>query len=217
MNLTRRQGIAATIVLACVNVALIACLVSLLRTQGGSGTENASDDTLFDVSDFEHISKSSDINSGKGFVLYTNYACPYCAELHRQMERSFAFGYTTRLHFLDKGGSFSTQEVVSAYMLKLSKEHPEAFKGMESTLFEYQADWTVLSEDDVLTWMNMHTGLAWSKADIEDEAQMLVRANEEAPNDLEHVPTLYSQGMRYDGFVLDLIDQDAFVEGAMAA
>lgn len=217
MNLTRRQGIAATIVLACINVALIVCLVSLLRTQDESGTENASDDTFFDVSDFEHASKPCDINSGKGFVLYTNYACPYCAELHRQMERSFALDYTTRLHFLDKGGSFSTQGVVSAYMLKLSKEHPETFKSMESTLFECQTDWTVLSEDDVLTWMNLHTDLAWSKSDIEGEAQILAQANEETPDDLEHVPTLYSQGMRYDGLVLDLIGQEAFVEGAMTA
>ena len=147
------------------------------------------------------------------YVLYTNYACPYCAEVHA----AFAAAQTdatsglpqpsvVRLHFLGgNGGRFATQELVSAYMLRLWREDPTRFDSLEDELFEQQDDWATLDETTLLSWLNERAGLGWTADDVAAEREELLDAQVSSPEDLIEVPSLYSDGKLHSGLVYALV------------
>lgn len=151
--------------------------------------------------------------NGETYVLYTNYACPYCAEVHAAFDAartdatsSLPQPNVVRLHFLGgNGGRFATQELVSAYMLRLWREDPARFDSLEDELFGRQDDWVTLDETALLAWLNEKTGLGWTADDIATEREELLDAQASSPEDLTEVPSLYSDGKLHSGLVYALV------------
>ena len=143
-------------------------------------------------SDFVYQEMPYDIDPGKEYVVYTNYACPHCAELLEDAE-----------------GVFSTQELVSAYMLKLYRDDKAAYAALEAELFGSQAEWTVLDESDLVAWLNEYSGRRWVRDDLESELEDIVQIEHDAPTDLEYVPGVFRDGERCDGLMYDLLEQGA--------
>lgn len=151
--------------------------------------------------------------TGETYVLYTNYACPYCAEVHAAFAAARADAASSlpqpnvvRLHFLGgNGGRFATQELVSAYMLRLWREDPARFDSLEDELFGRQDDWVTLDETALLAWLNERTGLGWTADDIATEREELLDAQASSPEDLTEVPSLYSDGKLHSGLVYALV------------
>ncbi len=151
--------------------------------------------------------------NGETYVLYTNYACPYCAEVHAAFDAARAGATSSlpqpnvvRLHFLDgNGGRFATQELVSAYMLRLWRENPTRFDSLEDELFEQQDDWVTLDETALLAWLNERTELGWTADDVAAERKELLDAQPSSPEDLTEVPSLYSDGKLHSGLVYALV------------
>ena len=151
--------------------------------------------------------------NGETYVLYTNYACPYCAEVHAAFDAartdatsSLPQPNVVRLHFLDgNGGRFATQELVSAYMLRLWREDQTKFYSLEDELFEQQDDWVTLNETALLVWLNERAGLGWTADDIAAERKELLDAQANSPEDLTEVPSLYSDGKLHSGLVYALV------------
>lgn len=175
---------------------------------GAYGVENGGHEDVVQ-SDFVYQEMPYDINPGKEYVVYTNYACPHCAE--------FYFGthvegieYTSRILLLeDAEGVFSTQELVSAYMLKLYRDDKAAYAALEAELFGSQVDWTVLDESDLVVWLNEHSGRRWVRDDLESELEDIVQIEHDAPTDLEYVPSVFRDGERCDGLMYEMLEQGA--------
>ena len=147
------------------------------------------------------------------YVLYTNYACPYCAEVHAALAAACTDATSSlpqpsvvRLHFLDGSkGRFATQELVSAYMLRLWREDPTRFDSLEDELFEQQDDWVTLDETALLSWLNERAGLGWTADDVAAEREELLDTQVSSPEDLIEVPSLYSDGKLHSGLVYALV------------
>jgi hypothetical protein len=139
--------------------------------------------------DFAYEERSYDIDPGQTLVLYTNYACPFCAGL---FEATSEVDVTTRILLVEnQSNRFASQDVVSPYMLKLSREDYELFKGMQATLYQKQNDWTDLSDSEVIVWLNEESGQNWDIGDLSGELEELRVLESEAPSSLLHVPSLY--------------------------
>lgn len=178
------------------------------RTNGAGSSENSeSPETV--ASSFSYSEQGYDIYPGRRYVVYTNYACPHCAE--------FFFGahaegieYTSRLLLLaGEEGSFKTQRIVSAYMLKLYRVDTGAFDVLEGELFGNQAVWTELDVSELLLWLNQRSGQVWNEDDLDQEIVELERLEQDAPDDVEYVPSVFEDGARCDGLMYDLLDRGA--------
>ena len=158
-------------------------------------------------SEFEYSPKDYDIYPDRDYVVYTNYACPHCAELYFGAQAD-GIEYTSRILLLEDGdGAFSTQRTVSAYMLKLYRTDSSTFDKMENTLFSQQVDWTGLSSEELLAWMNERSGQSWSQSDLETQLKDVKRIEQDAPQDLEFVPGVYQDGQRCDGLMYEMLEQ----------
>ena len=141
-------------------------------------------------SDFVYQEMPYDIDPGKEYVVYTNYACPHCAEFYFGAHAE-GIEYTSRILLLeDAEGVFSTQELVSAYMLKLYRDDKAAYAALEAELFGSQVDWTV-------------------RDDLESELEDIVQIEHDAPTDLEYVPSVFRDGERCDGLMYEMLEQGA--------
>jgi hypothetical protein len=139
--------------------------------------------------DFVYVERGYDINPRQTLVLYTNYACPFCAELYETISE---VEVTTRIFLIENQSErFSTQEIVSPYMLKLSRIDYKEFFKIQGVLYACQNEWVVLGENDVLIWLNEQSGQNWTKEDLTGELKELRVLEGEAPSSLLHVPTLY--------------------------
>ena len=165
-------------------------------------------------SDFVYTEEPYDIYPGRPYVVYTNFACPHCAELYFGA-REQGVRYTSRILLLeDAEGVFATQRVVSAYMLKLYREDPETYDVLEEELFSQQVEWTMLDDAGVLQWLNERSGQQWTQQDLASELEEVGRIEDEAPADLEYVPGVFQDGVRCDDVMYDLLDQGAAVIAA---
>lgn len=204
--------------LAALNVVLLAvAVVVVVRT----GVFPVDGERLveYERSSFEYHSMPTDIvidpaalSGGDVYVLYTNYACPYCAELHAALgtasggEAGTPQPSVIRLRLMQGSeGHFATQELVSAYMLKLWRTDPEEFASLEDDLFENQDEWVTLDEAALLAWLNERDGQSWAAGDLTTERRELLDAQESVPADLTEVPSLYSNGRRHTGLVYELV------------
>lgn len=177
--------------------------VFLLPQIALSETGDTGDKPLFESCDFAVEEKAYDINPGREFVLYTNYACPYCASFYNAYTGE---DYTTRILLLDKDAErFASQELVSSFMLRIYRDNPATFSKVESILFSGQDYWTKLSSSDLLDWLNELAQTQYTIADLENELNELKQAETDAPTDLKFVPALYSEKQRWDGLVLDVV------------
>ena len=205
--------------LVALNVGLLAAAVLVVMKTGVIPT-NGEQLVEYEKSSFVYSGQPTDIVVGptvqsddEVYVLYTNYACPYCATVHAALSAARNDGQSTlpqpnvvRLHFLENdSGRFSTQETVSSYMLRLWREDPAAYASLESELFEHQDEWTSLDESQLLSWLNGRSGRPWEAGDLEPERSELLEAQEESPGDLAEVPSLYSNGKRHSGLVYALV------------
>jgi hypothetical protein len=139
--------------------------------------------------DFMYAERAYDINPGQALVLYTNYACPFCAGLY---EATSEVEVVTRILLIDnQSDRFATQDVVSPYMLKLSRVNEDGFTRMQAVLYGSQDEWTGLSDGEVLAWLNRQSGQTWSAEELAAELDELEELENEAPKSLLHVPTLY--------------------------
>ncbi len=196
----------ANIALAVANAILIAVLILIAFHLLGKSEKSLDIQGMLPVpesSDFVLSETPQDINPGKPLVLYTNYACPYCAEFYELTEKD---SYTTRLLILEKDSQrFASQREVSSYMLKLYREDVDAYRQLESYLFAYQDEWTTLEAEELIGLLNEKSGKAWSLEDLETEIEELEATKTKAPVDLQYVPALYSDGLQYSQFVLGLV------------
>ena len=155
-------------------------------------------------SDFSVVQRPSDINPGRDYVLYTNYACPYCAAFYKQHQK---YEYTTRLLLRDNDNSaFDTQATVCSYMLALYREDSNAFSEMESVLFNDQEHWTSLNDEEVLSYLNAHCGRNWSAKQLRPYLDELEADKADIPDDLEFVPALYADGKCFNEYMLGLFE-----------
>lgn len=205
------------------NLALLAVLLCAIAAVGGmaiwhsaisgptAGAYDVPSGGHEDVvqSDFVYREMPYDINPGKEYAVYTNYACPHCAEFYFGAQAE-GIEYTSRMLLLeDAEGAFSTQKLVSAYMLKLYRDDDAAYAALEAELFCSQAEWTVLDEPDLLAWLNEHAGRRWVSSDLASESEDIVQIERDAPVDLEYVPGVFRDGERCDGLMYDLLGQGA--------
>ena len=185
-------------------LAIIICLVSYLEFHSKSDAVEIMN-SQWAESEFLIEEKIYDIDPGNEYVLYTNYACPYCAQFY---SCEHDFNYTTRILLLDKDSErFKNQITVSAYMLKLYNEDVDLYKEAQEWVFQNQNDWVYLNDDDLINILNKQIGLSWDKSSLTDYMVLCETAENEAPTDLEFVPGLYSSGKRYDGYVLEIVSQ----------
>ena len=155
-------------------------------------------------SDFSIVQRPSDINPGRDYVLYTNYACPYCAAFYKQHK---TYEYTTRLLLRDNDNSaFDTQATVCSYMLALYREDSSAFPKMESVLFDDQGYWTSLNDEEVLAYLNARSGRNWSAGQLRPYLDELEADKAAIPDDLEFVPALYADGKCFNEYMLGLFE-----------
>lgn len=196
--------------LVALNICLVIVLAGVLvyglsrQTAGVPFSEaNQLENDDFVGSDFVVEETSCDINPGRQFVLYTNFACPYCKLFY---ERCRDVSYTTRFLILDKEGPFATQETVLGFMLKLYRYDESVYRDMEELLFANQEAWTDLSDEKVLAFLNEQSGQSWTGEDFAAEIGELRTASEEAPSDLEYVPALFADGRQYKGLVERLVE-----------
>ena len=205
------------------NLALFAVLLCAIAAVGGmalwhgatsdsaAGADSEVTGEREDVvqSDFVYREMPYDINPGKEYAVYTNYACPHCAEFYFGAQAE-GIEYTSRILLLeDAEGAFSTQKLVSAYMLKLYRDDEAAYAVLEAELFGSQAEWTMLDEPGLLTWLNEHADRRWASGDLESESEDIAQIARDAPADLEFVPGVFRDGERCDGLMYDLLDQGA--------
>lgn len=205
------------------NLALFAVLLCAIAAVGGMALwHGAASDSVAgadsevpgdheDVvqSDFVYREMTYDINPGKEYVVYTNYACPHCAEFYFGAHAE-GIEYTSRILLLeDAGGVFSTQKLVAAYMLKLYRDDDAAYAALEAELFGSQAEWTVLDEPNLLVWLNEHAGRRWVSSDLAFESEDIAQIERDAPVELEYVPGVFRDGERCDGLMYDLLEQGA--------
>ncbi len=190
------------------NVALAIILVAILAVIGIQRLTLLSDDRInapieYAPSSFSLKTESYDINPGNDYVLYTNYACPYCAAFYNL---NCNFDYTTRIFLLKKNeGRFATQEIVSPYILKLYRSDAQTFDAVQSYLFTHQDEWIKLDDKGVLHLLNELSGKSWSAEDLMSELDELREIRKGAPDDLEFVPALFSDGKCYNDFVRQLV------------
>lgn len=172
------------------------------RTQASTPPDNITAQPDYVESDFTLEQKSYDIYPNSARVVYTNYACPYCAEFYyntRDMD------YTVRLLILDKDSNrFANQRTVSSFMLSLYHTNSESFEEMQDYLFANQDEWTPLSDEDVLNLLNEKANTTFTFNELEPALKECERMESDAPNDLQFVPALYESNKRYDGLVLKL-------------
>lgn len=183
---------------------------------GAAGSSIASVEVQHEAvpSNFVYTEEPYDIHPGRSYVVYTNFACPHCAELYFGA-REQGVRYTSRILLLeDAEGVFATQRIVSAYMLKLYREDPETYDVLEEELFSQQAEWTMLDDAGVLQWLNERSGRQWTQEDLASEFEEVERIEDEAPEDLEYVPGVFQDGVRCDDVMYDLLDQGAAVIAA---
>ena len=195
------------IVLACATAIAVVAAIAAYATYSDGGVDLKNEDVLSSgvgvASEYVMKDAAYLINPGCELVVFTNYACPYCAEFY---EKTQGLDYSTCILLLDKDSDrFATERIVSPYMLKLSRYDEILFSDLEAQLFSAQEDWVMMDEDEILAYMNGVTGLDWTKDDLDAELRECEVAVEEEPDDLEFVPALYSNGMKYDQFVLDLV------------
>lgn len=199
------------IVLACFLVAAIGIVAVVLSAHAGQAASDAFEIQEEVPSNFVYEQESYDINPGAEYVVYTNYACPHCAELYVGMHAE-DIAYTARILLLEEAdGVFATQETVSAYMLKLYRTDPQSFDRLEALLFSYQDAWTSLDDDALLVWLNERSQCDWQLSDLDDEVEECIRVEAEAPSDLEFVPGVYRTGARCDGLMYEMLDRGAAI------
>lgn len=197
-------GLTITIIADIILVVFIIGIITYMHAvpANGASPETPFDDTLGPgiESSFELSSQEYDINGEQQYVVYTNYACPFCAVFYEQTRD---LDYTTRIYLTsNESARFENQNAVSAYMLKLSKTNMEAYGELEQWLFENQNEWIDLNEAEVIELMNARSGYSWTNADLAVENDLCLLAQADAPDDLEHVPSLYSDGIKYEEYVL---------------
>lgn len=183
---------------------------------GVAGNSTASAETQHEPvpSDFVYAEEPYDINPGQSYVVYTNFACPHCAELYFGA-RERGVQYTSRIMLLeDAAGVFATQRVVSAYMLKLYREDPAVYGVLEEELFGQQTGWTTLDDAGVLEWLNERSGQRWAQEDLASDLEEVERIEDEAPKDLGYVPGVFQDGLRRDDVMYDLLAEGAGVIAA---
>ncbi|HJG36674.1 hypothetical protein [Enorma phocaeensis] len=213
--------LAMLIGVACIVGAMLAMLGAVTddfesSAGGAAGNSTASAETQHEPmqSDFVYVEEPYDINPGRPYVVYTNFACPHCAELFFGA-RERGVQYTSRILLLeDAEGVFATQRVVSAYMLKLYREDSAVYDVLEEELFDKQAEWTLLDDAGVLGWLNERSGQRWAQEDLASDLEEVERIEDEAPEDLEYVPGVFQDGLRCDDVMYDLLAEGAAVIAA---
>jgi hypothetical protein len=177
-------------VLAIVGICLVNAALGAVVYAGVLALFEEPDQTVAVVEeDFVYFEHNYDINPGQALVLYTNYACPFCAGLY---EATSEVEVTTRILLVENQSErFATQDVVSSYMLKLSRTDEDEFLGMQGILYGTQDEWIGLSKGNVLAWLNEQSGKNWTTEDLAGELDELRELESEAPSSLLRVPTLY--------------------------
>lgn len=180
-NRAIKVTVVCNILLATVLVAVIGIGLSrhFNRRTSASDGEIRGSDALYVESSFKVEEKPYDIAPGRDYVLYTNFACPYCAALHDKIGSE---GYTIRLLLMktdqpkEEQGAFANQAIVLPYMLKLYREDSERYRQLEDELYREQDSWTDLADDEVLAWLNKRAGRSWAKDDLAGELEELQQA-----------------------------------------
>ena len=172
-------------------------------------SEQAAYDSVSVKSAFLYREEPYDIHPNRTYVVYTNYACPHCAELHFGAKAK-DIEYTSRILLLEDGeGVFATQDIVSAYMLKLYRSGSPIFDFLEDELYGAQATWTAFDVDTLIEWLNDRSGKTWKRDDLTDELNELAEIEKEAPEDLPFVPGVYQDGERRDDVMYALLGAGA--------
>ncbi len=147
--------------------------------------------------------RASDINPGRDYVLYTNYACPYCAAFHKA---NVSCEYTTRILLRDNDSErFNTQATVCSYMLFLYRTNAQTFREVEDWLFDNQPTWTTYGNKEILAVLNEKSGMNWDDADLAPTLVELEADKEDIPEDLEFVPAFFATGRCYNSYLLDTL------------
>lgn len=194
----KHVAIAAALVVAMVAV-LVAVIVvpSILKQQKLDITRASYTESSFVVE-----TQASDINPGREYVLYTNYACPYCAALYHE---NINAQYTTRLLLRDNDNSrFDTQALVCSFMLKLYRTNEPAFNELEAWLYNHQDEWTSLNEQDILSLLNTKANQEWSSEDLSECLAELTEVKQNIPSDLEFVPAIFATNKCYNAYMLEI-------------
>ncbi len=193
-----------TIMASVIAILLVALVLAIVVPQLIKADKLDIKHASFSESSFVLEEHPADINPGRAYVVYTNYACPYCAGFYNE---SKGYDYTTRLLLRDNDNErFNSQALVSAYMLKLYREDVSSFAEAENWLFNNQGDWVFLDNQDVLDCLNGLTGREWTENDLQDCYKELEEVKKAAPDDLEFVPALFADGKCYNEYMLSLFE-----------
>ena len=194
----KHVAIAAVLVVALIAALIVAIMIPGILKQQNLDITRAT----YTESSFVVETQTSDINPDRQYVLYTNYACPYCAALYHE---NINAQYTTRLLLRDNDDSrFDTQALVCSFMLKLYRANEVTFNELEAWLYEHQDEWTSLDEDDTLSLLNDKSGQDWREEDLSECLAELTEVKQSIPSDLEFVPAIFADGKCYNDYMLEI-------------
>lgn len=193
-----QKALVVLAVVLAIAIALLAhlCFASSCQQQLHNGSFNTK------TIDFTVIPAPYDIDPGAEYVVYTNFACPYCATFFRN---STNVSYGTRLLYSESSSNrFKNQTTVLPFMLKLYFLDSIKYRALENFLYNNQDEWISLDTVPLLILLNHKAGTAFSEDSLLPAHQLLIELKQEAPSDIGYVPALVSNNTLHEDLTLYL-------------